>query len=222
MQTDQLKAAAKKTRGKKPHFLVFFERLLMVPLGILIVSLFGSYSLDRWVLKPIEHQQTVLRSTERQVGQLNRQIEHYQKYAVGLELDGAPELISSIDKIKWVDKLTAYSKEKLITKLSLMFGDEVKMLPAETVRIPQDQSVFYQMPIVVEASVFHEGDVIRLIDWFYQQQKYLWLQSCQLRLEKIFVNDLTVFDVTQPNIGVRCQFVSFRAEPRLFNEEEWR
>ncbi|WP_044411258.1 hypothetical protein [Thiomicrospira microaerophila] len=219
---DPLVGKKRRTKRAKSVFRGLFERLLLFPFSVLIVSLLGLYFVNEYVLKPIVVQQQSLLAIQQQVNQLNRQISHYQQYAVEFEADVAQGLLMPIDKILWVDQMSLYARQHYLNTISLTFGEEQKMNVNQTSRIPQDQPVFYQTPVAVAAGLYHEGDFIRLIDWFYQQTDYLWLRSCQMRIERRQRTEEGLFDVTQPNIQAQCQFVAFRAQPRLFNEEEWR
>lgn len=222
MKRDALTLDRKKTKKTKSIYRSLFERLMLGPLIFLLLGLLGLYWVDEWVLKPISIQQQNLLSNQQQVNQLNRQISHYQQYAVEFESEAAQAILQPLNKIEWVDKMMAYSQNARLLNVNLNIGEELALDAAQTSRIPQAQNVFFHTPIAVDAGLFHEGDFVRFVDWLYLQNEYLWLESCQLTTNATASDQVWVFDINQPNINARCQFISFRAKPRMFNEEEWR
>jgi cell division protein FtsB len=173
MNADPQKTESKKTKKTKSVYRSLFERLMMLPLITLALSVAGLYSVDRWVLKPIERQQQHLLSIQQQVNQLNRQIQHYQQYAVEFDSDTALKLIEPLDEIRWIDELSLYAQKNNLNPLNISFGAEQKLTKGQTLRLVQQQEVFYQTPITLEAGLYHEGDFIRLMDRLYQLNEYL-------------------------------------------------
>jgi hypothetical protein len=222
VKPDELNLQRKKTKKSKSIYRGLFERMIIGPLVFLLLGLSGLYSVNEWVLKPISIQQQKLLSNQQQVNQLNRQISHYQQYAVEFESEAAQTILQPLNKIEWVDKMMAYSQNARLSNVNLNIGEELPLDAAQTSRIPQAQNVFFQTPIVIDAGLFHEGDFVRFVDWLYLQNEYLWLESCRLTSQVTGSEKVWVFDINQPNINARCQFISFRAEPRMFNEDEWR
>ncbi|WFE68677.1 hypothetical protein P8S54_10775 [Thiomicrospira sp. R3] len=206
---------------QKSYYRTLFERWLLVPFVVLMLLLVSLYSLDRWVLKPIDQQQQNLQSLQMQIDQLNNQIQHYQQFADVIEDASVNALMQAVHKVEWIDELSRYALANGIEPFSLSFADEQPLTRPQTLRLPQDEEVFLQTTITINAGLLHEGDFVRLLDKLYSMNQYLWLRSCQMTLNDSALDRVVEFDSARAMISLQCQILVFRAVPRLFNAEEW-
>lgn len=208
----------------------FFRRLLLWPLVALAMSLLALAALNQSLLQPIAQKEQQIIAQERQVQTLQRQVrqleqyrDYYQRYGQAYDDLSEQGLMQPVNRVAWTDKLNRFSQQQLISGLSLQFDAERLLSANQLERLPIETPIFYGNKLSLSGRLQTDTDFLLLIDSLRSQiMPHLWLERCDLQLMRGGVGIEVAMNPFQGNVIVRCDLQLFRAQPGLFNPQEWR